>query len=94
MNGRFLRGRKDSNTSLIKKDSADLNQKKMQKIKTKVVHSESKAAWNVVGTSLGAKYKIARCPYLMHESEDLSAKERKEAFEHAQFISKSFNDAK
>ena len=33
------------------------------KIKTKVVHSQTKSAYNVVGTSLGNKYKIARIPY-------------------------------
>lgn len=31
-------------------------------MKTKVVHSESKLAWNVVGTQCGRKYKIARVP--------------------------------
>jgi hypothetical protein len=28
-----------------------------------VKHSESKTAFNVIGTALGGKYKIARCPY-------------------------------
>jgi hypothetical protein len=28
-----------------------------------VRHSDSKQAFNVVGTRLGGKYKIARCPY-------------------------------
>jgi len=27
-------------------------------------HSESKNAYNVVGTVLGGKYKVARCPYV------------------------------
>jgi hypothetical protein len=31
--------------------------------KWKVVHSQSKNAWNVINTSLGCKYKIARFPY-------------------------------
>jgi hypothetical protein len=30
----------------------------------KVVHSESKPAFNVVGAIWGGKYKIARCPYV------------------------------
>lgn len=30
----------------------------------KVKHSQSKNAFNVVGTVLGGTYKIARCPYL------------------------------
>lgn len=29
-----------------------------------VKHSESKTAWNVIGTVLGGKYKVARCPYV------------------------------
>ena len=29
-----------------------------------VKHSVSKTAFNVVGTNLGRKYKIARCPYV------------------------------
>lgn len=32
--------------------------------KWEVKHSESKTAYNVVGTVLGGRYKIARCPYL------------------------------
>lgn len=29
-----------------------------------VKHSQSKTAFNVIGTTLGGKYKIARCPYV------------------------------
>lgn len=61
-------------------------------ITTKVVHSQTKPAWNVVGTKLGRKYKIARCPYqVIQGSETLDTRERKEAFEHATFISDCFN---
>jgi len=62
-------------------------------IKTKVVHSQSKSAWNIVGESLGAKYKIARVPYLVFEHQELSDRNRKEAFEHAEFISHCFNNS-
>ena len=41
-------------------EESDKNQREM---KTKVVHSQSKNAWNVVNTELGGKYKIARIPY-------------------------------
>jgi len=59
---------------------------------TKVVHSQTKPAWNVVGVSIPGKYKIARCPYEVIEgSETLDTRERKEAFEHAKFISECFN---
>lgn len=32
-----------------------------------IKHSESNDAWNVIGTKLGAKYKIARFPYIKYE---------------------------
>lgn len=67
----------------------------MKKIKTKVVHSESKAAWNVVGTSWGDKYKIARIPYHVYLGDGNDTYNticKAEALEHAQFISKCFNE--
>ena len=66
----------------------------MKKINTKVVHSESKSAWNVVGTELGGKYKIATVPYVTVDDEILTACFRKDALEHANFISKCFNNYK
>lgn len=60
-------------------------------IKTKVVHSESKKAWNVIGTSLGAKHKIARIPYLITGNEIIDTTEKSEALRHAKFISQCFN---
>lgn len=63
-------------------------------MKTKVVHSISKSAWNVVGDSIGQKHKIARCPYLAIGNEEQISKERLQAFEHATFISKCFNESK
>lgn len=61
-------------------------------IKTKVVHSESKTAWNVIGESLGGKYKIARIPYLVIKDLEITNTLRKaEALNHALFISKCFN---
>lgn len=60
-------------------------------IKTKVLHSQSKSAWNVIGISLGGKHKIARVPYVCCDNEDLTNKFRVEALEHAQFISYCFN---
>jgi hypothetical protein len=61
-------------------------------IKTKVVHSESKKVWNVIGTSLGRKYKIARIPYfIIKDNEVLTEIEKSEALRHAKFISECFN---
>ena len=60
-------------------------------IKTKVVHSQSNSAWNVIGTTLGGKYKIARCPYVTMEDEILTKRNRQEARQHAEFISFCFN---
>ena len=58
---------------------------------TKVIHSHSKAAWNVVGTAPGGKYKIARVPYVVCGAEDIDCKNRQEALNHATFISQCFN---
>ena len=60
-------------------------------IETKVVHSESKPAWNVVGTKLGGKHKIARVPYVPSLDEDTDSRNMSEAFKHAEFISFCFN---
>lgn len=66
----------------------------LPRIKTRVVHSESKHAWNVIGTELGSKYKIARVPYqVVVNSNELTEREKLEAYEHAIFISTCFNAA-
>jgi len=63
-------------------------------IKTKVTHSHSKSAWNVVGVSpLGGKYKIARVPYFVVDDEIISEMNRTEALNHAEFISYCFNNS-
>lgn len=60
-------------------------------IKTKVVHSESKDARNVVGDRITSKYKIERIPYLKTGDEITDTREKAEALLHAEFISKCFN---
>lgn len=57
----------------------------------RVRHSESKKAWNVVGTALGRKYKIARCPYVFDEalSDSVNSKENEETKSNAQLIAVS-----
>lgn len=60
-------------------------------IKTKVVHSQSKKSWNVIGIRLPGKFKIARVPYLETDNEIQNAKEKAEALLHAEFISICFN---
>lgn len=62
------------------------------KIRTNVVHSQSKTAWNIIGEQLGGKYKIARIPYIVVDgSEILTTQNKHEALVHAQFISQCFN---
>lgn len=61
------------------------------KIKTKVVHSETHNSWNIVGTQIGRKHKIARVPYNVSDSEILNTREKAEALHHATFISECFN---
>lgn len=63
----------------------------LPKLNTRVVHSESKTAWNVVGTRLGGRYKIARVPYIVTGNDLFDEREKKEAYELAVFISTSFN---
>lgn len=58
------------------------------KTKTKVVHSKTKSAWNVVGITAGKKFKIARLPY----PENVE-REKEEALQHAIFISYCFNNS-
>lgn len=65
----------------------------MKKIHTEVKHSQSKSAWNVVGTELGCKYKIARVPYdIVESSEIMTTRNKNQAMEHALFISWCFNN--
>lgn len=61
-------------------------------MKTIVKHSKSKSAWNIVNTTLGEKYKIATVPYIQTDDSQILTKERLEAYEHAEFISKSLNN--
>lgn len=61
-------------------------------IKTKVVHSQTKSAWNIIGEKLGGKYKIARIPYCTG-GYFIDDRNREEAFKHAEFISYCFNNS-
>lgn len=65
----------------------------MNPIKTKVVNSQSKDAWNIVSTELGSKYKIARVPYILIGDEKIDTFNKCEALEHAEFISYCFNNS-
>jgi hypothetical protein len=59
---------------------------------TEVKHSKSKSAWNIVGKTIGEKYKIAICPYIVvPDDEIITTKHKAEALEHALFISLCFN---
>lgn len=54
-------------------------------VKTEVKHSESKLAFNVVGKTLGGRYKIARFPYFDYGkgNEKITHKEKSESFVNA-----------
>ena len=62
-------------------------------VKTQVVHSQTKSAWNVIGTELGGDYKIARVPYPFVGDEELASRYRNRAFKRAEFISWCFNNS-
>jgi len=60
-------------------------------VMTKVVHSNSKPAWNIVGTVVGGQYKWARVPYNVCDHDALDTKFKHEALLLAEFISKQIN---
>lgn len=62
-------------------------------IKVNVVHSQKNSAWNITGTQLGGKFKIARVPYTVSGHVELDVKNRIEAREHAEFIAHCFNNS-
>ena len=63
-------------------------------MKTKVVHSQSKNAWNVVSEEWSGKYKIARIPYNQFDNDILNTRWKHEALEIAMHISKSMETFK
>ena len=60
---------------------------KNPRIKTNVIHSDKDTAWDIIGVTLGKKYKIAVVPYFP------DAFLKNEAFLHAEFISYCFNNS-
>lgn len=62
------------------------------KLKTKVIHSNSKPSWYVVGTTLGCKHRIAEFHYLVTKDEATNTQLKHEALEHARFTSNCFNE--
>lgn len=67
----------------------DMNNPKFQ---TRVVHSNSNPAWNIVNDSLGMKFKIAVIPYLVLDDKTETDREKNEALSYATFISDCFNN--
>lgn len=64
-------------------------------MEVKIKHSESKTAWNIIGTIPGGKYKIARIPYHQDDKKGMemyNTKQKVEALEHAEFIMFCFNN--
>ena len=66
---------------------------KFKKINTRVTHSMSKNAWNIVGTILGGKFKIARIPYVLTDDKEANEILKNEAKAHADFISYCLNNS-
>jgi len=56
------------------------------KVPWKYQHSAKNFAFNVIGTMVGGKYKIARCPYVVIDNEVLNEREYKEAEANAKLI--------
>ena len=66
---------------------------KNPKIKTRVAHSRTKSAWNVIGETPGGKHKVAIVPQVSIGNEATIDKSKTEAYEHAKFISYCFNNS-
>ena len=63
------------------------------KVIVKIKHSQSKSAWNIIGTRLGYKYKIAIIPYLkLGNNEIFDTRSKADALKHAEFICFCFNN--
>jgi len=61
-------------------------------MKKTIKHSETKSAWNIIGTAGGEKYKLASVPYTVGTDNDvLDSRYRKEALDLAKSISKHLN---
>ena len=57
-----------------------------------VKHSETKSAWNIVGTEIGGKYKIARIPYIADDRfPEICSSNRKAAFDTAMYLTDCLN---
>ncbi len=56
-------------------------------MRTKVVHSLTKNAWNVVGDKPGARFKVARVPYIITNNDIVDTLDKAEALKIALFIS-------
>jgi len=64
------------------------------KLEVEIRHSESKTAWNVIGTGLGGRYKIAKVPYdIINGNEVLTTADRVEALNIAKFIAYCLNNS-
>ena len=66
---------------------------KIKNIECEVKHSETKDAWNILGTGLGRKFKIARIPYLFLEDDEFYKGKRQEALSHAEYIAWALNNS-
>lgn len=65
------------------------------KLRVEIKHSESKSAWNIIGTKLGSKYKVARIPYVVIVgNKTLARNEKDEAFKIAKYLCFCFNNSK
>lgn len=63
-------------------------------MKCKIKHSESKSAWNVVGTMSGGRYKLARFPYSSCADNELTRQESRRAKANAELFANAFHKDK
>jgi len=52
----------------------------------KLKHSENNSQWNIIGSMVGGRYKIARCPYLVSDFDWINEREKTEQLANAKLI--------
>lgn len=65
----------------------------MENIPNEIVHSNNSSAWNINGTTLGKKFRLAIVPYVAAHDPAVTAKLRAEAHELALLISYALDSA-
>ena len=70
----------------------NINEKELPRKVVEIKHSESKPAWNIIGTELGGAYKIARIPYNVSGNDIIDHDDKERALTMAKFLCNALNE--